>query len=65
MEGSGFKLTYSYFHLLKKYQETVPCELEQVTLKDLESFIFRSGKEETEHDVHGTSYSSYGSNGCW
>lgn len=56
-------MTYSYFHLLKKYQETVPCELEQVTTKDLEAFRFRSGKEESDYDVLCSYYSSHGSHG--
>ena len=58
-------MTYSYFHLLKKYQETVPCELEQVTVKDLETFIFKSGKEESDHDILCSYHSSHGSHGSW
>ena len=58
-------MTYSYFHLLKKYQETVPCDLEQVTLKDLESFILKSGKEDKEYDVLSYSHCSHGGNGNW
>lgn len=59
-------MTYAYFYFLKKYQETVPCELEQVTLKDLESFILKSvGKEEKEYDVLSSSHCGHGSGGNW
>ena len=58
-------MTYSVFHNLKKYQETVPCKLEQVTLEDLEAFITRSGKEDKEYDVLSSSHCSHGSHGNW
>ena len=44
-------MTYSVFHLLKQYQETVSVQLEQVTMKDLEAYASRAGKEETGYDI--------------
>ena len=58
-------MTYAYFYFLKKYQGTVPCVLEQVTLKDLESFILKSGKEEKEYDVLSSSHCGHGSDSNW
>lgn len=65
MEGSDSKMIYSVFHILKKYQENVPCQLEQVTLEDLETFVSTSGKEDKEYDVLSSSYCSHVSNGNW
>ena len=58
-------MTYSVFHILKQYKETVPCELEQVTLKDLEAFASRTRKEETSYDILRSHHSSHGSHGNW
>lgn len=58
-------MTYSVFHILKQYQETVSCQLDQVTIKELEAFASETRKEEKEYDVFCTHYCSYGSNGNW
>ena len=58
-------MTYSVFHILKQYQETVPCQIDQVTLKDLEAFTSKAGKEEIDYDVFCIDHRSYGSNGNW
>ena len=58
-------MTYSYFHLLKKYQEIVSCDLEQVTLKELEVFASKLGKEEPGYDIFRSHHSSHGSHGNW
>lgn len=58
-------MTYSVFHLLKQYQETVSVQLEQVTMKDLEAYASKTRKEETGYDILRSHHSSYGSHGSW
>ena len=58
-------MTYSVFHLLKQYQETVSVQLEQVTMKDLEAYASRARKEETGYDILRSHHSSHGSHGSW
>ena len=58
-------MTYSVFHILKQYQDTVSCQLDQITLKDLEAFASETRKEEKEYDVFCIGHCSYGSNGNW
>lgn len=58
-------MTYSVFHILKQYQETVSDQLEQVTLKDLEIFASKYRKGENEHDVFCSNHCSHGNRSSW
>lgn len=58
-------MTYSVFHILKQYQETVSCQLEQITLKELEAFASGIRKEEISYDILCSHHSSHGSHGNW
>ncbi|MBU5481886.1 hypothetical protein [Blautia sp. MSJ-19] len=58
-------MTYSIFHILKQYQEKSSCQLEEITLEELEAFASRTRKEENGYDILRSHHSSYGSNGSW
>ena len=56
-------MIYSVFYILKKYQETINCQMDQVTMKELEAFASETRKEEKEYDVFCADYCCNGSNG--